>query len=211
MASQHTDVLSDVDPRQRRTALTSLVAQADLVAKAALVVMVLLVLNDPAWGNLEGKAPFARAVTYPLLALVVPALWVARGRSKPYPWLADLMVTIPGFSDFLGNRLDLYDQVVWFDDWMHFANIVLFSAALLMLFGTAGARPVDLLARATAFGLAVSILWEWWEYAAFITQSDEMPTAYVDTLLDISLGGLGAIVGALLVIAIRRTGSRRTN
>ena len=37
------------------------------------------------------------------------------------------------FSDFLGNRLNLYDTVVWFDDFMHFANTGLLTAAFLLL------------------------------------------------------------------------------
>ena len=35
------------------------------------------------------------------------------------PWLPDLLITITCFTDILGNRMDLYDTVVWFDDWMH--------------------------------------------------------------------------------------------
>ena len=62
-------------------------------ALAALVVTgkVLLVLAavripvDPAWANLEGKAPVARAIMYPLWAMAVPVLWATRRRQCCFP------------------------------------------------------------------------------------------------------------------------------
>ncbi|CUR59827.1 hypothetical protein NOCA1190115 [metagenome] len=92
----------------------------DVLAKVVLVLAMARVAVDPSWGNLEGKSPTTRAVTYPMLAFVVPVghLWLRSGR--PYPWVADLLVTLPAFSDILGNRFDLFDRVVWFDDLLHF-------------------------------------------------------------------------------------------
>jgi hypothetical protein len=34
----------------------------------------------------------------------------------------DLLITLTCFTDIMGNRMDLYDTVVWFDDWMHFST-----------------------------------------------------------------------------------------
>ena len=196
--------VTDLDARQRRDSSSSwLVAQADVAAKVALLIMLVLVLVDPTWGNLEGKAPGPRALTYPMLAFVLPVWWLARGRLQPYPWAADLLVTVPCFSDILGNRLDLYDQIVWFDDWVHFMNTGLLSAAFLLLTRRSSETPGAILARSVAFGLSVSLLWEIGEYAAFITTSSEMPTAYADTLMDLSLGWLGAVTAAVAVIVAR--------
>ena len=50
----------------------------DVLGKAVLLVFLVVVLLDPAWGNLEGKAPTARALTYPLLAFAVPLWWQVR-------------------------------------------------------------------------------------------------------------------------------------
>lgn len=187
-----------------RTAVAGLVVAADLAAKAALLVMIVLVLLDPTWGNLEGKAPVGRAVTYPMLALVLPVWWVLRGSGRPFPWLPDLMVTLCGFTDVLGNRLDLYDQVVWFDDWVHFMNTGLISGAVLMLSRRDVATSWGVVARAVAVGMTVALAWELWEFWSFITRSDEMPTAYTDTLGDLVLGWLGALTAAGVFIVVRR-------
>lgn len=186
------------------------VVVADLVAKVLLALAVTMVAIDPAWGNLEGKAPLARAVTYPLLALLVPLFHVlrvrrdvrtGRGGDRPYPWLADLLATVPGFSDLFGNRLDLYDQVVWFDDAMHMVNTATLSAAVLVLSGAFAARLGTRLAVAVASGITLSLTWELWEYYAFVTRSAESATAYGDTLGDLALGWVGAVLAAGLVRA----------
>lgn len=171
---------------------------ADLVAKALLLVAVARVAVDPTWGNLEGKAPGTRAVAYPLLALTVPLLhlWRPRGR---YPWLADLLLTAPAFSDILGNRLDLYDGVSWFDDFIHFANTAALSAGVVLLAGAAHEPLLRRLELAVAWGLTFSLTWEVWEYVAFVTRSNEIGTAYADTVWDLGLGWCGAVLAAVLI------------
>ena len=175
------------------------VALVDLALKAVLLALVVLVLLDPAWGSLEGKAPVARAVTYPLWALVLPLAWAVRVRRPPFPWPADLLLTAMCFSDILGNRLDLYDSVEWFDDWMHFMNAGLLSAAVLLLTPRPAERLLDMITRAVAVGTTASLAWELWEYGAFVARSSEMPTAYRDTLGDLSQGWLGAVTAAVVV------------
>ncbi len=175
------------------------VAVLDVLAKVLLVVVVARIAVDPGWGNLEGKAPGTRAVTYPLLALVVPVWhWLLR-RSQPYPWGADLLVTIPAFSDLLGNRLDLYDRVTWFDDMMHLVVTGALAAAVVLLAGLARAPVRRRLEVAVAAGMTLALAWEVWEYVAFVTRSDEVGTAYADTVGDLALGWVGAVAAALLV------------
>jgi hypothetical protein len=175
------------------------VVAADVVAKTLLFVAVARIAVDPGWGNLEGKAPGTRAMTYPMLALVVPALHLAVGRTRPYPWLADLLVTVPAFSDLLGNRLDLYDRVVWFDDAMHLASTAALSAGVLVLAGADAAPFRQRLQLSVAAGMTLSLVWELWEFYAFVTRSGEAPTAYADTLGDLALGWVGAVLAAVLV------------
>jgi hypothetical protein len=186
------------------SATPSWVVVLDVLAKLLLVVAVARVALDPTWGNLEGKSPITRAVTYPLLALVVPAghLWWRPGR--PYPWVADLLVTLPAFSDVLGNRLDLFDRIVWFDDLMHALATGALSAAVVLLAGLGGAPLLRRLEVAVASGMSLALLWEVWEYLAFVTRSGEAGTAYGDTVGDLSLGWTGAVVAALLVGLHRR-------
>ena len=175
----------------------------DVLAKLLLVVLVTRVLLDPGWGNLEGKAPTTRAVAYPLLALMVPVghLWLRPGR--PYPWVADLLVTLPAFSDVLGNRLDLYDRVVWFDDLMHALATGALSAAVVLLSGLGRAPLQRRVEVAVASGMTLALAWEVWELLAFVTRSGEAGTAYGDTVGDLSLGWTGAVVAALVVGRLR--------
>lgn len=178
---------------------------ANVAAKLLLLLFIAQVVIDPDFGNLEGKAPMARAVTYPLVAVAVPAYWWLRRRETPYPWGADLLITLIGFSDILGNRLDLFDAVVWFDDWMHFMNAVLLSAGVVLLTLDATARLGEVVERSIAVGLTVSLGWELFEYLSFMTTSPERRMAYTDTLADLSLGFLGAVVAAVAVHRLRRT------
>jgi hypothetical protein len=172
---------------------------ADVVAKALLAFVVVQVAIDPGWGNLEGKAPGTRALTYPLLAIVVPALHFLGLVRGPYPWGADLLVTIPGFSDLLGNRLDFYDHVVWFDDLMHVVGTGCLAGAAVILSGDAGASLRRRLAVALAWGMTLALSWEVWELVAFVRRSAEIGTAYADTVGDLGLGWVGAALAAVLV------------
>ena len=185
------------------------VVAADVLAKTLLFLAVARIAVDPGWGNLEGKAPGTRALTYPMLALVVPALQLVVGRARPYPWLADLLVTVPAFSDLLGNRLDLYDRVVWFDDAMHLASTAALSAGVLVLAGADAAPFRHRLQLSVAAGMTLSLVWELWEFYAFVTRSGEAPTAYADTLGDLALGWVGAVLAAVLVGGPGRSSRRR--
>ncbi len=107
---------------------------ANVSTKAGLVVLLVFALMFPDAANLRDKAAGLRAVLYPLLAFTVPFLWFLLWRERAsFPWLADLLVTITCFTDILGNRMDLYDSIVWFDDWMHFMNTGLLAAAVILL------------------------------------------------------------------------------
>ena len=171
----------------------------DLVAKVGLVVLLVIAIAYPDLGNIRGKAAGLRAVAYPMGAMVVPAVWWLWWRSRPFPWLGDALVTLPWFTDTLGNRLDLFDTVDFFDDWMHFMNWGLLTAGVLVLTLPASARPRAVLERALAFGVTSAMGWELAEYVAFIRTSPERDTAYTDTLGDLSMGSLGSIVAAIVI------------
>jgi hypothetical protein len=184
---------------------TPAAAVLDLLSKVALLSFLVLVMLEPAWGNLTGKAPTARALTYPLVAFAIPAWWVLRRPHGPYPWLPDLLLTLIGFSDVLGNRLGLYDKIVWFDDWMHFMNVTCLAAALVLIsmVRTVSLRP--LLERSIALGMTAALGWEVFEYVTFLRYSTEVPTAYGDTIGDLVMGWFGTIAAALLVHLVWRS------
>ena len=197
-------------PDDRHRPAHTVVRRADLTAKIVMVLMLALTLIDPSWGNLEGKAAGLRALAYPMLAFTVPVVWYRWWRERAeFPWLADLFITITCFSDVLGNRLDLYDRIWWFDDWMHFMNTGLLVAAVLLLtlHRTAGLGAV--LERSLAFGVTAALAWEIAEYFAFISRSSELQMAYTDTLADLVLGTIGSITAGLMVHGAWRRGKLR--
>jgi hypothetical protein len=171
-----------------------------VTTKVLLLVFVIRVAIDPTWANLDGKAPTARAVMYPLGALAVPVWWMTRRRGHPFPWLADLLVTLTCWADLLGNRLDLYNSLESFDDLMHVLNTALVSAAVVLLTLTRTASLTAIVTMALASGLTASLGWELFEYATFLTRSTEWTTAYTDTVGDLALGWVGAVLAAAVVV-----------
>jgi hypothetical protein len=189
----------------------SLTRTLDVSAKAFLVLLLVFALAYPDLGHMKGKAAGLRAVGYPMLAFAVPAIWWLNWRDRAsFPWLADLMVTISCFSDTLGNRMNLYDTIVWFDDFMHFMNTGLLTGAVILLTMHRTSTLSATMERALAFGMTAAVAWELAEYFAFISRSAERHSAYTDTLGDLTLGGMGAFVAALLLHTAWRTGRLRS-
>ena len=182
----------------------------DVAAKAILLLLLLTVVISPEVANLEDKGATARAIGYPLLAFTIPAVWFVRWRDRAsFPWLADLLVTITCFSDTLGNRLDLYDTIRSFDDWMHFINTGLLTAAFLLLTLHHGATLGAVVERSLAFGVTAALAWELAEYVAFLSTSGAVDR-YADTLGDLTLGALGSLVAGLVVHRAWQNGHLRS-
>ena len=149
----------------------------------------------------EGKAFGARLIAYPVLMLLVPAVWWAshrRGRPA-VPWGAFALVMAPFLIDVTGNTLDLYDSVTWWDDANHFVNWALLCGGLgLLMVHRVPSTWVRVL-LVTGLGAVLAIAWELAEWWTFIRHGTELGTAYTDTLGDEALGTLGALLaGAVL-------------
>ncbi len=173
---------------------------ANVFAKGALVLLLVLAVLYPEQGNLRDKAAGMRAVGYPLISFTLPLLWWALWRERmSFPWLSDLLITLTCFSDILGNRMDLYDTVVWFDDLMHFVNTGLLATAFILLTLPRVSGFGRVLERALALGATAAIAWEVAEFFAFISKSSEREFAYADTLGDLALGVAGAVVAAVVI------------
>lgn len=183
---------------------------ASITLKALLVGMLFLALVYPDSSNMRDKGAGVRAIVYPALAFTIPVLWWTQWRERmSFPWLADLLVTITCFTDILGNRLDLYDTVVWFDDWMHFMNTGLLAVAVVLISLPHDASLGRIVERCLAVGATGAIVWEIGEFFAFISNSSEREFAYADTLGDLGLGVLGAVCGGFVVHWVwRRSGQR---
>ena len=176
---------------------------ADVAVKLATTALLVFAALHPEWPQFEGKAMAARAVAYPLGLLVLPvAWWCSRRRSgRPYPALADLLVSIPFLVDTAGNALDLYDSVIWFDDACHLVNWALLLGGLAVSLPT-WLHPWTRLGLTVGLGAATALLWEVGEYYAFLRNSPELATAYTDTLGDMVLGTTGSLLAGLLVLRL---------
>ena len=122
---------------------------------------------------------------------------------RPYPHGIDLCIVLPFLMDTLGNTLDLYDSIEFFDDVMHFATWVPWVVAFGLLLHYA--PPVPRWAHfglVLGFGAVTHILWELLEFVTFIRGGAEEATAYRDTLGDLTLSLCGSLVGALLCVTV---------
>ena len=153
----------------------------------------------------------ARLIAYPLLMLVVPAMWLLRRRGRrelpDVPWTAFSLVMSPFLVDVTGNTLDLYDTVDWWDDVNNFANWLLLGLGIGLMLRRAEVRPTWALGVAVAgLGAVLAIVWELAEWWTFIRHGTELDTAYTDTLGDEAMGMLGAAVAG--VVLVRRAPDR---
>ena len=180
----------------------------NVAVKAALVAL----LAFGAFSGLEqfeGKAFGWRLVFYPISAAIVPVGWLLAKRPPPYPYAMDILLVSPFLVDVVGNALDLYDTIGWWDDLNHFVNWTLLSLAVGLLVRRLGLPRFETFAIVVGFGAVAAILWELAEYVAFIRNSPELDTAYEDTLGDMLLGLSGAILAGILT-ATTRANRRRT-
>ena len=138
-----------------------------------------------------------RLLWYPIAVLALPVLWKVLKKQGPYPYLADALITVPFFVDVMGNVLNLYDAIDWWDDVNHFANWLFLSLGLGVLLLRTRFEPIALVGFVVAFGASLAIVWELAEYITFIrTNEEEFATAYTDTLGDLTFDLVGALIAA---------------
>lgn len=149
----------------------------------------------------EGKGFGYRLAVYPLLMLLLPAVWWWRTSDRSdLPWGAFALVMAPFLIDVTGNTLDLYDSIDAWDNVNHFANWLLLLWGCGLLLARADVRPRWLLVVGiTGLGAILAIGWELGEWYTFIRRGTELDGAYEDTLSDELLGTLGALVAAVVV------------
>jgi hypothetical protein len=176
----------------------------DVAVKAALVGLLLLAVLRPDLPQFEGKAMTGRALTYPLAAVVVPLWWWLRGRGRgsTYPYGIDICLALPFLIDVVGNALDLYDSIDWWDDLNHFVNWGILTTAFGLLLLRLELGRLNVAALMVGFGAVTAVLWEIAEYFTFIRGGPEEKTAYTDTLGDLSLGLAGSTVAAVLIATL---------
>lgn len=190
----------------------------NFTAKATLLGLLLFAVLQPDLPQFQGKAMDTRLFTFGASAVVLPLVWsVWRGwrAGRSYPHGTDICVVLPFLMDTAGNTFDLYDRVVWFDDALHLLTWVPWVIAFGLLLHYAPPLPRWAhFGLVLGFGAVTHILWELGEYITFIRFSDELATAYTDTLGDLALSLTGSTIGAALCVTAlwgvgRRQGARR--
>lgn len=171
------------------------------VAVKVLLVGLLLFSVTSGLERFSGKAMLARALTYPIAALIVPVAWRLRGRPQPYPHLVDTLIVLPFAIDTGGNVLDLY-SLWWFDDVAHFLNWWILVSAFALALRRTQLSLLTSWSIAVGFGAATEILWELGEWSVMKLGSSGLQLTYEDTIGDLALGGLGTLLGATLVSVV---------
>ncbi len=145
-----------------------------------------------------------------IIALSLPALMVPRmlGLRAWFDIAVNVTVLIAAWS----NVLDLYRTIAGWDLVVHFVCTGVIAATAYVVLARLGIVPV---AEADAFtrrgaivitsvlGLAVSAVWEMVEWAGYTFITDEIFVTYVDTIGDMAVGGVGAIVAGVMVALVR--------
>jgi len=172
----------------------------DVAVKLATAGLLAWAVLSPDLPQFQGKAFTGRAIAYPVALLALPILWWLLARHRiPFPVVSDILIGLPFLIDVLGNALNLYDTVDWWDDLNHFLNWALHTAAIALLLRYGAWTPLTRVALAFCWAVTTAVLWELAEYVTFVPNSPEAATAYADTLLDLALGMLGGLIAAILV------------
>jgi hypothetical protein len=184
----------------------------DVAVKAALLGLLLFSVAFSHLPQFEGKAMGGRALAYPIATAIVPVAWWLvrrrRDRDVEYPYAADVLLVLPFLVDTLGNTLDLYDSISWWDDANHLVNWGLLTAAFGQVLLRLPLGRLATAAHAIGFGAVTAVLWEFGEYVTFIRNSPELETAYTDTLGDMALGLTGSVAAAAVTATLLWTRRR---
>ena len=184
---------------------------ADLAIKVATVGLLAWAVLNPDLPQFQDKAFTGRSIAYPIALLALPVGWLVFGRGRiPFPVAADILFGLPFLIDVVGNALNLYDTIDWWDDANHLVNWLLHTSAfgLLLRYGQWSWAT----RAALAFGYAVTsaVLWEFAEFVTFVPNSPEAATAYVDTLFDLANGMVRGLIGAIATSILAPLSSNRS-
>lgn len=171
----------------------------DLAVKVATIGLLAWAVLNPDLPQFQGKAFTGRAIAYPVALLVFPIGWWLFGRRRiPFPIAADILFGLPFLIDVVGNALNLYDTIDWWDDANHLVNWALHTAAAGLLLRYGQWTPTTRVALAFGYAITSAVLWEFAEFVTFVPNSPEAATAYADTLFDIFNGMIGGLIGAVV-------------
>lgn len=170
----------------------------NLAAKLLLVALLAYAMLNLEMERFAGKAMPARAILYPVSAILIPIGWTLRGRPRPYPHMADLFLVAPFIIDIGGNVLDLYNTQIWFDEAAHATTWMLLVLAFGALILRLDLAPWNTIALSVGFGAVTHILWEIVEFVAMWAGSPGLQLTYGDTIGDLAMSFSGTVVAGLI-------------
>lgn len=182
----------------------------NLCLKAAAIGLSLYPLLDPGSSHFSGKAMGARAVLYPAALALIPAIWFARGRPRPYPHRMDAVYAIPFLVDAAGNVFGLFGAVPRYDLFAHYLNWACFTTVFGAAIGPTQRSRLVLVGLVVGFGATTHLLWEIGEFVLMKSGSSGLQLTYENTMLDFASSFLGTLTGAALAgIRYRRAPAGR--
>ncbi|PWB97958.1 hypothetical protein [Homoserinimonas hongtaonis] len=165
----------------------------DLLRVAGLVCVVIGITS---WSLADGG----------ILALALPGLVLPRLLGVK-AWF-DVVFGITVLISVWSNVLDLYTTVPGWDLVVHFVLTGLTAVLLYLLFarydivGEPDRSGIATVVLATTMGLALSAMWEVFEWFGWAFISETIYVAYQDTIGDMVAGGVGSFVAALLLASV---------
>ncbi|WP_420625738.1 hypothetical protein [Candidatus Poriferisodalis sp.] len=190
--------VSALDSRRRAV----VVAMAFKIALAMCFVVAIVVPLD----HLEGKGMLFRFPLFMLSAVVVPLAW--RGRFRPYPATADVLIVAPFLIDTLGNLAYVYDTFEATDDVLHTLNWILLVGAFHAWRYRRGGDAARL-SRADAWllgaglGALAIVGWEAAEWIVAETGAGGgLDLTYDDTVADLVLSTTGGMIGSAIAVTL---------
>lgn len=169
---------------------------ASVGAKAVATALSLVPLLDRDRTSFRGKAMGFRAAAFPTFTLALPAVWLAAGRPRPYPWRADVALSAPLVVDAGGNVLGFFARHEHFDRISHGLGWTFVALAAGDAIGPVARDPRLTLLAAVGVGAIVAVVWELGEFAAWKSGSSGLDLTYEDTIDDLAFGLLGSVAGA---------------
>ncbi|MEZ4103827.1 MAG: hypothetical protein R3B60_00915 [Candidatus Paceibacterota bacterium] len=155
------------------------------------------------WGEWES----AISATFILLLMLLPPFLKQQYRFY-LPFEIDFAIVVFIFlSLFLGSLHNFYERFYWWDVGLHIQSGILLGAVGFVLVYILNARKSDKLTMspgfiaffAICFSLAISVVWEIYEYMVDTLFGYNMQeTGLPDTMWDFIFNGAGALVVALL-------------
>lgn len=138
-----------------------------------------------------------------VIAFTLPGLLIARFLGmKPLP---DAILTTSLIIAAWSNVFELYTSITWWDLVIHFICAGGLAVACYIYLARIGAVPppgthrVAAITLTTSLGLSLGVLWEVVEWVGFTYVTSQIYVTYEDTISDLVVGGLGALVCGVAV------------